>query len=318
VYFVSDEGTTEPGFVTLYVGEVPVFEDQPVLLPVFTVEFAAPDDFAQVQLTSVQGSSLTLFNTFGIVFDSGTSNGDSSISFSGLVQDVNFALDTLDYAPPLDFSGDDLIIFDYEVFPTRQGPPQQFSQIVPIGVIPIADAPILIAVPNPVEYLPQIPAFLDIDVFLLDVDGSEIPGLVILENVPMGVIPSVGQQSPIDPQTFFILPGQLENLFFFIDFAAPSSFTIAVIGTTIETTDQPGVFGGPGGPLLPNDPLDLRFALSVEFVDFIRLPMPEVPPPPPMFPPPLFPPPPPGAPLHNSSSFIGPFVHEENRARDYR
>ncbi len=41
------------------------------------------------------------------------------------------------------------------------------------------------------------------------------------------------------------------------------------------------MFGGPGGPLLPDSPFEPRFAISMTFLDFVRLPPGVAPPPPP-------------------------------------
>lgn len=325
-YTVSNELEFASAVATLYVGEVPVPEDVNVRLPLFTVEFLSPQEFVTVQLTSVQGASLTLFNTSGILFESGN-NGDSSITFSGLVHDVNFALDSLDYRPPFNFSGDDTLIFEYLAQPSN-GNPVMVVKAVSIYVQPIADPPGLSIAPKPVEYLPGVFTPVQIDVTLFDLDGSEIPGFVILESVPQGVIPSVGQQSPIDPQTYFILPGQLDDLAFFVDFAAPESFVINVLATSIERTDEPGEFGGPGGPLLPSEPFEPRFAVAGQTLGFARLPPPETPPPPPSAPPegvfllgPLSPPPgpplgKPGGPKDGSKPVAGVIEFESDSGGD--
>lgn len=290
VYFATDEMESAPGFVTLWVGEVPVPEDVNVLFPLFTVESTNPSDFATVTLSSAQAGSLFLFNTQGVFFLAGN-NGDSSLTISGTVQDLNFALDSLDYLPPLDFSGQDFVTFQYEV-PSGRGGTNFVTETVPVGVFPIADPPLLGVAPQPVGYLPGVSTPVDINVSLLDIDGSEIPGFVILDFVPPGVIPSVGQQSAFNPATYFILPSELANLQFFITFDAPEFFTIDVIATSIETTTEPGVFGGPGGPLLPEFAFEPRFALTGQPLDFFRLPIPEGPPPTPEGPPPMLPPPP--------------------------
>ncbi len=287
VYYASDEiSTSNPGFVTLYLGEVPTYEDQSILLPLFTADNTSPQDFVDVQLSSAKGGALILLDPQGITFDSTTPNGSSTLYFSGEAQDVNLALDLLAYVPPVNFSGTDYVTFQYAISGGR-GQGENEPQIVPIDVAPVADAPQLYLSPNPVNYLPGLPAPVNIDVVLTDTDGSEIPGLVILQGVPQGVVPSVGQQSALDPGTYFILPQDVPNLSFVIDAAAPPTFQIAVIASSIEKTDQPGVFGGPGGPLLPDDPSDLRFALTGQPLKFVRLPMPDGPPPS-MMPPPHF------------------------------
>lgn len=312
VYFASDEGSTVPGFVTLYVGEVPIPEDINILIPLFTVESTNPNDITTVTLSSSVGSSLLLFQTNGISFLSGF-NGGSSFTITGTVQDVNFALDSLDYLAPLDFSGDDFVTFQYDVAGTGS-----ITRVVPIDVFAIADLPELEIEPDSVGYLPGIFTEVDIDVNVVDIDGSEIPGFVVLDFVPPGVIPSVGQQSPTDPQRFFILPSDLDDLSFFINFDAPEFFTIEVIATSIETTTEPGVFGGPGGPLLPDDPFEPRFAAVGQALSFFRLPPPEVPPPPPENPPPPPPPgmlPPPGTlppPPTEGVFLLGPFSAPSN------
>jgi hypothetical protein len=273
VYTISNEIDFASAFAVLYVGQVPAFEDVNAPLPLFTVESFSPQEFVTVELTSDQGASLTLFNTAGIAFDSGN-NGDSSFIISGLVHDVNLALDSLDYLPPMNFSGDDTITFQYEILGQQR---IVVFHEVPIVVEPIADPPVLSITPNPVEYKVGESTPIVIDVALTDRDGSEIPGLVILEFVPAGVVPSAGQQSPFDPETYFILPGELDRLSFIVDAAAPETFTILVTATSIETTDEPGEFGGPGGPLLPEDSSEPRFAFASQTLSFVRLDPPEAP-----------------------------------------
>ncbi len=275
VYFASDEiSISNPGFVTLFVGQVPVPEDIDVPLTLFNVEFGTPSEMVIVDLSTVQGGTLTLLDTLGMTFLAG-SNGGTSFTITGFYDDVNFALDTLHYRSPLNYSGLDFVNFDV-AFPDRFGPafmqesPGFPSQHVVINVLPIADAPLLSIAPQPVVYQPGVPVPVDINVALLDVDGSEIPGLVILDFVPPGVVPSAGQQLPHDPKVYLLLPSELEGLTFFVDASAPPNFHIVVIATSIETTNQPGVFGGPGGPLVPNNPMEPRFALSSQLLMFIR------------------------------------------------
>jgi hypothetical protein len=143
-----------------------------------------------------------------------------------------------------------------------------------------------------------------------------------LDFVPPGVVPSVGQQLPNDPKIYLILPGELPNLTFTIDASAPTNFNIVVVATSIETTDQPGVFGGPGGPLIPANPEEPRFALASTLLTFVREGSEGLPPvgPPPPFPQPpqqmetvfLLGPltvPPPGDPIHHSTNEAPPHVH---------
>ncbi len=216
-YTASDEiDTSNPANVLLFVGEVPVPEDGIVNLPLFTVEGYNPTDIVTVQLSSAQGSSLTLFDTTGVSFVSGT-NGGSSIAVSGAVQDVNYALDSLTYAPPFNYSGDDSLTFQY-IASGRSG--NLVTQTAAISVEPIADPPALAVGPEPAFYQPGVPIPVNINVALTDTDGSEFLGFVVLDQVPAGVVPSSGQNSPEHPQTYFLLPGQLSNLTFLIDSSA--------------------------------------------------------------------------------------------------
>lgn len=297
VYFASDEiHLSNPGFVTLFVGEVPVPEDFSVPLTVFNVEFGTPSEMVIVDIAATQGGTLTLLDTFGITFLAG-GNGSNSFTITGFYDDVNYALDTLVYTPALNYSGFDFVGFEVE-FPDRggtritQGPLEspELPQPVPIHVLPIADAPLLAVAPQPVVYQPGVAAPVNINVALQDLDSSEIPGLVILDFVPPGVIPSVGQQLPNDPKVYLILPSDLPNLTFTIDAAAPANFNIVVVATSIETTKMPGVFGGPGGPLIPEQPDEPRFALTSTVLTFVRSGSEGLPP---VGPPPKFPPPPP-------------------------
>jgi hypothetical protein len=306
VYFASDEiNFSNPGIVTLFVGEVPVPEDFSVPLTIFNVPFGEPSELVIVDLAATQGGTLTLLDTFGITFLAG-GNGTSAFTISGFYDDINFALDTLIYTPAIDYSGLDFVSFDV-TFPFRGGPalilgPPEGPEgpgPVAIQVLPIADVPLLSAAPKPVIYQPGVPVPVNINVALTDLDGSEIPGLVILDFVPPGVVPSVGQQLPNDPKVYLILPSELPNLTFTIDAAAPTNFNIVVVATSIETTDEQGAFGGPGGPLIPVNPEEPRFAVTSTLLTFVREGsevLPPVGPPPPNGPPPPFPPPPPPPP----------------------
>ena len=303
VYTISNEIDFTSAIATLYVGEVPVQEDVSERLPIFSVEPLTPFDAATVELTSARGASLTLLNTAGIVFEAGA-NGQGSFKISGNVLAVNAALDSLVYTSPFNYSGPDTLTFWYEIFSEQE---QQLLrggtlgiqgaiQDVPIKVEPIADPPLLFVAPNPVQYSTGQFAPVDIDVLLTDVDGSEIPGFIILSSVPAGVVPNVGQPAAGNPGTFLILPSELAGLSFLVDAGAPQNFTIVVTATSIETTNVRGAFGGPGGPLLPSSPSEPRFAFTSQTLSFVRLTAP-APPPESIFP---FGPlsPPPGPPRH--------------------
>ncbi len=214
-YVASDEmSDSNPGTVLLFVGDVPVPEDGLVGLPLFTVEGYSPTETVSARLSSSKGASLTLFDTTGVSFVSGT-NGGSSFTIGGTAHDVNSALDSLGYLSPLNYSGNDNLTFQYIASGNRGG--GLVTQTAVIAVEPIADPPALAVGPEPAFYQPGLPVPVNINVALTDTDGSEFLGFVVLDQVPAGVVPSAGQNSAQYPQTYFLLPSQLANLTFTID-----------------------------------------------------------------------------------------------------
>jgi hypothetical protein len=95
-YLATNGNEFSSADVTFFVGEIAVPFNQPTPLPIFGVETQFPSDFVEVTLFSSQGASLTIADDMLVSFTFGN-NGDSDISFTGTADEVNRALDTLEY-----------------------------------------------------------------------------------------------------------------------------------------------------------------------------------------------------------------------------
>ena len=96
----------------------------------------------QVALVSTNGT-LTLGSTSGVTFDNGTTNGNASVTFRGLVADVNAALNGLSYLPNLNFSGSaSLSIVVNDLGNVGSGGAKSATGNVAISVSAVNDAPI--------------------------------------------------------------------------------------------------------------------------------------------------------------------------------
>ena len=97
----------------------------------------------QVSL-SVSNGSLTLSGTTGLTFSTGTGVGNSSMTFTGTLANINAALDGLVYSPANGFYGNDsLHITTNDLGNTGIGGPQIASDTVALTVIQLDSAPII-------------------------------------------------------------------------------------------------------------------------------------------------------------------------------
>ncbi|MBW2254042.1 MAG: tandem-95 repeat protein [Deltaproteobacteria bacterium] len=131
-------------------GSQSVDEDQLRVLPAISV---ADDDVDQgtdqVEVSlSVADGILNLADTTGLSFSSG-SDGTGSMTFSGLLADVNTALSAVEYDSDLDFNGgDSLSVSVNDLGNYGSGGPLPDSGLVAITVDPVDDPPAL-TLPGP-------------------------------------------------------------------------------------------------------------------------------------------------------------------------
>ncbi len=121
-----------------------VSEDTSLAISGLTVSDVDADGLPlQVTLT-VGNGTLTLGDTTGLTFTTGTGAGDSSMTFSGSVADLNAALATLVYQGQLDFHGTDtLSVHVSDLGNTGAGGPLIDSGSLDIVVQAINDHPVL-------------------------------------------------------------------------------------------------------------------------------------------------------------------------------
>jgi YVTN family beta-propeller protein len=96
---------------------------------------------------SVSSGTLTLASTSGLTFQNSTSNGSSSMTFTGVLPDINAALAGMTYEPNLDFVGPDTLTatIDDQGNTGDIGKPETTTNTVSINVLngaPTASAPI--------------------------------------------------------------------------------------------------------------------------------------------------------------------------------
>jgi len=95
----------------------------------------------QVQVTlGVDHGVITLGNTAGIVFALGDANGTAHVTFTGLIADVNAALNTLQYAPNLNYFGADAVTVNVNDL-GNTGPPGALHTMGKVNVTVIENAP---------------------------------------------------------------------------------------------------------------------------------------------------------------------------------
>src|SRR5690606_28194846 len=99
----------------------------------------------QVSFTlSATNGVLTLASTTGLT---GSGNGTDSMSYSGLLADVNTALTTVNYEPDDDYAGSDTITLFVSDLGNNGSPgPLTDTHDVDVTVNPINDAPVVAGV----------------------------------------------------------------------------------------------------------------------------------------------------------------------------
>jgi Domain of unknown function (DUF4347)/Bacterial Ig domain/Bacterial cadherin-like domain len=143
----------------------------------------------EVTLTAVQGT-LTLAGTAGLTFTVGTATGDATMTFTGIIADINAALDGMSFLPPLDYTGAAAVTITTGDFgATGAGGPQSDSDTVVITVNAVDDAPVLDlndSVPaNGVDYAQTFTEgsgsvrIADFDANLTDTDSANLASLTV-------------------------------------------------------------------------------------------------------------------------------------------
>ena len=102
----------------------------------------AAEGTGEVQATlSVNNGTITLAQTTGLTIGAGA-NGSATVTFTGLVADVNAAIASLTYAPDADYNGDDALTMNVnDLGNTGAGGVLADSQVIDIVVGPVNDAP---------------------------------------------------------------------------------------------------------------------------------------------------------------------------------
>ncbi len=144
-----------------------------------------PDgDIIRVTISADHGV-LSLSQTTGLAFTSGDGENDSTMTFSGIAEDINNALNGLKFDSTDDYSGDATITIvsdDFEADPVES--------TINVDIEPIADAPDLsAATANGLEDT-EIPLTLSAE--LTDTDGSEMLSKLEIRGIPVGAILSDG------------------------------------------------------------------------------------------------------------------------------
>jgi VCBS repeat-containing protein len=100
-----------------------------------------PDLPLEVTL-SVTNGTLTLGGTANLTFTSGTGSGDATMTFTGVIPDINTALGTVTYTPSPDYSGPaQITIVTNDQGNTGTGGPLSDTDTVDITVVAVNDAP---------------------------------------------------------------------------------------------------------------------------------------------------------------------------------
>lgn len=97
----------------------------------------------EVEVTLETAGALTLSRTVGLTFSEGDGTSDSTLTFRGLLADVNAALDGLSFTPPLNFNGTtDLTITTSDLGNFGAGGPLTDSDTISVSVAAVNDAPV--------------------------------------------------------------------------------------------------------------------------------------------------------------------------------
>lgn len=92
---------------------------------------------------SVDNGTLTLLDTTGVTFTNGDGTADTTMTFTGTVDEVNAALATLNYQGDAEFSGTDTLHLYVDDQGNTPGAPLTADVDVAINVTPVNDAPTL-------------------------------------------------------------------------------------------------------------------------------------------------------------------------------
>ncbi len=144
-----------------------------------------------VQLTiQATGGTLTLSQTTGLTFDTGTGTADGTIVVTGTLTDLNAALNGLTFLPTPHSSGAASVDVSVDDLGNSGiGGPQTTSTTIPLTVNAVADAPTL-TVSNSSGNENE-PVVLPITSALVDTDGSETLTITI-SGLPAGTVLSAG------------------------------------------------------------------------------------------------------------------------------
>ncbi|MBT8443487.1 MAG: hypothetical protein KJO13_02005, partial [Gammaproteobacteria bacterium] len=98
----------------------------------------------EMQVTlSVSNGIFSLASTAGLTFTTGTGTDDASMTFTGLIADVNTALATITYTPDGNYAGSDTLVYNFDdQGNTGTGGAQSFGGGLGITVTAINDAPV--------------------------------------------------------------------------------------------------------------------------------------------------------------------------------
>ena len=104
-----------------------------------------------VTLTITNGT-LTLSGTAGLVFTTGTGAGDTTMTFSGTIANINASLDGLVFAPTTNYNGAATLTVD-----TSDGANSDLDTVA-ISVLGVNDAPVVTASGGALVYTENDPA----------------------------------------------------------------------------------------------------------------------------------------------------------------
>ena len=241
---------------------VDTFEDVPVSVSGLAIGpfGSSPGVEFLVQLsvdsgTTLDGGFLSFGTLNGLTILDGA-DGTGFIEFSGSESDINNALDSLVFAPGLDFSGIDHIRFQYQS--QTAAFPASGTTDVDIEIEAVADEPILL-VPQQIVYIdPGAPFPIDIDAFSFDIDGSE-DVFIVISGVPEELELSLGFERPNEPGAFELRDDEWLFLDAIVQPGGPETFEVTITAIAVEQGN--------------ND-----FAIASEIVDIVRLPPDAIPP----------------------------------------
>ncbi len=148
-------------------------------------------DAETVQVTlAVENGAITLPRTTGLTFSTGDGDADASMTFTGTIDDVNFALAHIQYEQNPGFTGfDELLVTVDDQGSGGIGGAKTAIDGVEINVNPDADAPNLVV--TDAEGSEDLPINLSISASLSD--PSELLSDITISGVPAGAVLSDGE-----------------------------------------------------------------------------------------------------------------------------